>query len=258
MKPVCGMDGKTYTNDCLAKCQNVRILKAGKCVDCKKVLCAKSLCPNGSKRVRVDDNCCGCRKNPVCPAVRTLLTKTGLWSNKKSWQNDLIPKKVDVATVTKSSAKFYLVAGKGDVALDLRIQNNNADLVVGKAKQGSLIIGPDKNVDLCTGTTKCNMDKLSLKKGFLGSYYGGLESIDANGKIVSASARGIQISCKKDWQQVKGDKKKIYTCGMVNNLLDGFKPVTQCNQEKCAQTCQKKTCDEWTKKERYTCKELGS
>ena len=87
--------------------------------------------------------------------------------------------------------------------------------------KGSLIIGPDKNIDLCTGGAKCNMDKLSLKKGFLGSYYGGQESIDANGKIVSASARGIQISCQKDWQQVKGDKKKIYTCGMVNDLLDG-------------------------------------
>ena len=156
--------------------------------DCKKVICPQSLCPNGSKRVRVDDNCCGCRKlsiqnispnalnlhtriphvyvrlwrhssrfsrnfqramrwtgkNPVCPAVRTLLTKTGLWSNKKSWQNDLVPKKVDVATVTKSSAKFYLVAGKGDVALDLRIQNNNADLVVGKAKQGMYFGSPKR------------------------------------------------------------------------------------------------------------------
>jgi hypothetical protein len=72
------------------------------------------------------------------------LTKTGLWSNNKSWQNDLVPKKVDVATVTKSSAKFYLVAGKGDVALDLRIQNNNADLVVGEAQLGMYFGSPKR------------------------------------------------------------------------------------------------------------------
>ena len=83
------------------------------------------------------------------------------------------------------------------------------------------MIGPDPQTDLCTGTKKCNMDKDSLLKGYIGTYYGGLESISSDGKIVSSSARGIQIGCRKDWQKLKGDDKKVYSCPVVNNMLDG-------------------------------------
>ncbi len=30
-KPVCGCNGKTYPNDCVARCQNITDFKAGEC-----------------------------------------------------------------------------------------------------------------------------------------------------------------------------------------------------------------------------------
>ena len=115
-----------------------------------------------------------------------------------------------------------VLTAQGDVAHTLRIKKNSVDVVIGRTGfKGSLVLGPDPKINLCTGTAKCNMDSTALKKGYTGQYYGGRESIDSRGTIVSASARGIQIGCLKSWQQVKGDAKKIYNCAMVNNLLDG-------------------------------------
>ena len=115
-----------------------------------------------------------------------------------------------------------VVTAQGDVAHTLRIKRNSVDVVIGRTGyKGSLVLGPDPKLNLCTGSAKCNMDSTTLKKGFSGQYYGGRESVDSGGNIVSASARGIQIGCLKSWQQVKGDAKKVYTCAMVNNLLDG-------------------------------------
>ena len=79
-------------------------------------------------------------KNPVCPVVRTgkvTPNKDYQWSNTLIWANGIVPKKVDVAMVSNTvPLKFSLLATKGDFALDLRLQNNKVDLVVGRGKTG--------------------------------------------------------------------------------------------------------------------------
>ena len=56
-----------------------------------------------------------------------------------NWEYNSVPTKTDVAVVPKGVAKakkFALKAGKGNVALDIRIRDENVDLVIGRGTTG--------------------------------------------------------------------------------------------------------------------------
>ena len=85
------------------------------------------------------------------------------------------------------------------------------------------MIGPDPKTDLCTGTLDCKMEvKGALGEGQAAIAVGGQFSITADGKTIKKGHRGVRLGCLPDWQTIKGDDKKVVTCGMVNNFLDGM------------------------------------
>ena len=64
-EPVCGIDGRTYSNACFARCEEVAVDYMGSCVTCEPVACTL-FCENGFQRDDRGCDICMCNEDSQC------------------------------------------------------------------------------------------------------------------------------------------------------------------------------------------------